>query len=149
MTAVTAPRDDAGDPVRTLAGGPAAQLAGVELVEARPGYAHARMLVTPSLLNAYGLCHGGFVFLLADTAFGAAANAYGSISLAAHAEIVYTSPAPPGVTLEAHATELVRYGDGNRNAIYDVQVTGGTGEVFAQFRGTIKVLRSPAGPTSS
>ena len=48
--------------------------AGVELIEVKPGYAKARMLVTPDHLNAGGVCQGGALFTLADLAFAAAAN---------------------------------------------------------------------------
>lgn len=126
-----------------VAGGPAATLLGMELVELRPGHSHVRMTVTEPMLNAYDVCHGGYVFMLADTAFGEAANAHGPVALATHAEIAFTAAVRAGTVLEARATELVRYGSGKRNAMYDVQVTDPDGEVCAQFRGTVKVLTTP------
>lgn len=129
--------------LESLAGGPAAEACGIELIEARPGHAWLRMVVADFMLNAYGLCHGGYAFLFADTAFGAAANAHGPVALATHAEIVFTRPAPAGVTLLARADELVRFGRNDSSAIYDVQVTDEAGAVYAQFRGTIKVPAAP------
>ena len=54
-----------------------ARQAGVELVEAGPGYAKARMRITPGHLNAGGVCQGGAIFTLADFAFGVACNTGG------------------------------------------------------------------------
>lgn len=54
---------------------------GVELLEIKPGYAKARMLVTPEHLNGGGVCQGGALFTLADLAFAAAANSHKGSSI--------------------------------------------------------------------
>jgi acyl-CoA thioesterase len=131
---------DTAGPLDEIAGGPAARAAGIEAVEISPGACVLRMSVADFMLNAYGCCHGGFVFLVADTALGVAANAGRSTTLAAQAEIVYTAPVPAGAVLEAHAVERLRYGHEGRSGIYDVEVRTADG-VVAQFRGTVRTLR--------
>ncbi|MGQ5261591.1 hydroxyphenylacetyl-CoA thioesterase PaaI [Micromonospora sp. ZYX-F-536] len=116
---------------------------GIELVEAGEGTAVARMRVTDQMLNGHAIAHGGFVFLLADTAFALACNSHGPVTVAAGGEITFVRPARAGDLLTAHATERTRYG---RSGIYDVTVTRDDGEVVAEFRGR---SRTPAAPPSS
>ncbi|MCO1594941.1 hydroxyphenylacetyl-CoA thioesterase PaaI [Micromonospora sp. RHAY321] len=116
---------------------------GIELVEAGDGTAVARMRVTDQMLNGHAIAHGGFVFLLADTAFALACNSHGPVTVAAGGEITFVRPARAGDLLTAHATERTRYG---RSGIYDVTVTRDDGEVVAEFRGR---SRTPAAPPSS
>ena len=49
---------------------------GMELVQAGQGTATVRMTVTPAMINGHALAHGGYLFLLADTAFAFACNTY-------------------------------------------------------------------------
>ncbi|WP_431916022.1 hydroxyphenylacetyl-CoA thioesterase PaaI [Micromonospora wenchangensis] len=114
---------------------------GIELVHAAAGTAVARMRVTAGMLNGHHIGHGGFVFLLADTAFALACNTYGPATVAAGGEISFLRPVREGDLLTASATERVRYG---RSGIYDVTVTR-DGEVVAEFRGRSRTLADPAG----
>ncbi|MFD2417067.1 hydroxyphenylacetyl-CoA thioesterase PaaI [Amycolatopsis pigmentata] len=113
---------------------------GIELLEADTGRAVARMKVTEQMVNGHALAHGGYLFLLADTAFACACNSYGPVTVAAGAEISFVAAARLGDLLVATATERTRYG---RNGIYDVTVrreNGGEPEVIAEFRGRSRVL---------
>jgi acyl-CoA thioesterase len=110
----------------------ASQLLDIEITDVLPGRATARMRVTPSMINGHDIAHGGYVFLLADTAFAFACNSYGRVSVAASADIVFVAPARLGDELTAEATERVRYG---RSGVYDVTVRRPDGEVVAEFRG--------------
>jgi acyl-CoA thioesterase len=56
---------------------------GIELTELAEGRAVCRMTVTGQMINGHGLCHGGYVFLLADTAFACACNTRGPVTVAA------------------------------------------------------------------
>ena len=47
---------------------------GIEIEEARLGYARIRMTLRDDMLNGHGIAHGGMVFSLADTAFAYACN---------------------------------------------------------------------------
>ncbi|WFE40624.1 hydroxyphenylacetyl-CoA thioesterase PaaI [Micromonospora sp. WMMD998] len=110
---------------------------GIELVSAGGGAAVARMRVTPAMLNGHAIGHGGFVFLLADTAFALACNSHGPVTVAAGGEISFLRPVRGGDVLEAYATERVRHG---RSGIYDVTVRRGD-EVVAEFRGRSRVVK--------
>ncbi|SCG62916.1 acyl-CoA thioesterase [Micromonospora siamensis] len=109
---------------------------GIELVSAGDGAAVARMRVTAAMLNGHAIGHGGFVFLLADTAFALACNSHGPVTVAAGGEISFLRPVREGDLLEATATERTRYG---RSGIYDVTVRRDD-EVVAEFRGRSRTL---------
>jgi acyl-CoA thioesterase len=117
----------------------ASRALGIELLSAGGGAAVARMRVTPAMVNGHAIAHGGYVFLLADTAFACACNSHGPATVAAGAEITFVRPAREGDLLVAHAQERTRYG---RSGIYDVTVTCG-GEVVAEFRGRSRAIDAP------
>lgn len=118
----------------------ASRALGIELVSAGGGAAVARMRVTGAMLNGHAIGHGGFVFLLADTAFACACNSYGPVTVASGAEITFVRPVREGDLLVATAQERTRFG---RSGIYDVTVTCGD-EVVAEFRGRSRSLARPA-----
>jgi acyl-CoA thioesterase len=121
----------------------ASRALGIELVSAGEGRAVARMRVTPAMVNGHRIAHGGYVFLLADTAFACACNSWGPVTVAAAADITFVRPAREGDLLVARAEERTRYG---RSGVYDVTVWRGD-EVVAEFRGSSRVI--DAGPRSS
>lgn len=111
---------------------------GAELVEQGEGTAVLRMTVTPGMVNGHGTAHGGYVFLLADSAFACACNSHGPVTVAAGADITFVAPAYEGDVLLARAEERARFG---RSGLYDVTVLRGD-EVIAEFRGRSRSLRS-------
>jgi acyl-CoA thioesterase len=114
---------------------------GIDLVEAGAGTATARMRVTEAMLNGHRTAHGGYLFLLADTAFGCACNSHGPITVAAGAEISFVAPAHLDDELTAVASERARYG---RNGIYDVTVyreAAGGPVTVAEFRGRSRTIQ--------
>lgn len=96
------------------------------------GSAEARFSVTENMLNGYGICHGGYLFTLADSAFAYACNAYDEVTLAAAASIEFLRAARLGDELVASAGERHR---GGRSGIYDVVITNQDGVEIAIFRG--------------
>lgn len=113
---------------------------GIELDEAADGRAVARMRITEQMVNGHGIAHGGYLFLLADTAFACACNSYGPPTVASGAEITFIASARLGDLLTATATERARYG---RNGIYDVTVCrdrGDGSEAIAEFRGRSRTV---------
>ncbi|MEU6806517.1 hydroxyphenylacetyl-CoA thioesterase PaaI [Streptomyces neyagawaensis] len=104
---------------------------GIELLEHGAGTAVLRMTVTPAMVNGHKIAHGGYLFLLADTAFACACNSHGPVTVAAGADITFVAPAYDGDVLVATAEERTRFG---RSGIYDVSVRRGE-EVIAEFRG--------------
>jgi phenylacetic acid degradation protein PaaD len=89
------------------------------------------MRVGPAMINGHGITHGGYLFLLADTAFACACNSRGRVTVAAGADITFIAPARDGDLLVAAAAERVSYG---RSGLYDVTVRRGN-EIVAEFRG--------------
>jgi acyl-CoA thioesterase len=90
------------------------------------------MTVRPDMLNGFGICHGGLVATLADTAFAYACNAQGELTVASGFSIDLLAPAHVGDVLTATARELSRSG---RTGLYDIDVENQRGERVAAFRG--------------
>lgn len=123
----------------------ASQALGIELLAAGAGTATMRMRVTEAMVNGHAIAHGGYVFLLADSAFACACNSYGPTTVAAAADITFIVPAVLGDELIAEATERTRFG---RSGIYDVTVfrDGGERTVVAEFRGHSRMMRDGSSP---
>jgi acyl-CoA thioesterase len=105
---------------------------GMGIEDIAPGHARLGMTVTERMVNGHGLCHGGYIFMLADSAFAFAANTYNARALASHCAITFLQPARLDDRLIAEATERSRAG---RSGIYDVSVRRADGAVIAEFRG--------------
>ncbi len=118
----------------------ASQNLGIEILEVKPGSARIAMTVRPDMLNGHGLCHGGFLFTFADSAFAFACNSHGEPMVAAGATIEFLAPTPGGERLTAVASEVTRTA---RSGIYDVRVANSSGEAVALFRGRSARLRTP------
>lgn len=114
----------------------ASRALGIELLEVGDGRAKARMTVTPDMVNGHRIAHGGYVFLLADTAFACACNSHGPMTVAAGADITFVAQARQGDVLVAAAAERTRFG---RSGLYDVTVHRGD-EVVAEFRGRSRTI---------
>ncbi|WP_435852514.1 hydroxyphenylacetyl-CoA thioesterase PaaI [Streptomyces mirabilis] len=128
----------------------ASRALGIDLLEQGEGTAVLRMTVTPAMVNGHGIAHGGYLFLLADTAFACACNSHGPVTVAAGADIDFVAPAYEGDALVATARErtlpralgFARAGGTptGRSGIYDVSVLRGD-EVIAEFRGRSRSIR--------
>ena len=105
---------------------------GIDIAIPSPGEAVATMTVGANMLNGFSVAHGGVVFLLADTAFAFACNAYNDETLSVEADISWLRPTRQGDVLVAAAKEDRREG---RHGYYFVQVTNQRAEVVANFRG--------------
>ena len=115
----------------------ASAAAGIELVEVGPGRATVSMTVRADMVNGHDIAHGGYVFLLADTAFAVACNSYGQRTVAAGCDIAFVAPAHTGDQLTAEAVERHRAG---RSGIYDVAVRRDDGTVVAELRGRSRTI---------
>jgi acyl-CoA thioesterase len=105
---------------------------GLEIEEAREGYARVRMAIRADMLNGHGTAHGGLIFALADSAFAYACNGRNLRSVAAQASIVYLEPAREGDILIAEAAERALVG---RSGVYQVAVRSQDGRAIAEFTG--------------
>jgi len=95
------------------------------------------MTVSDAMVNGHGLCHGGFIFMLADSAFATACNSYNRRAVGHHCAITFLSPARSGDRLLARAIERSR---ASRSGLYDVTVTSEEGPVIAEFRGHSRMI---------
>jgi acyl-CoA thioesterase len=110
----------------------ASQALGMKIVSAGPGHAEMTMTVRADMLNGHAICHGGFVFALADSSFAFACNSYNLTTVASGCAIDYMAPAREGDVLTAHARERSVSG---RTGVYDIEVKNQRGETIALFRG--------------
>jgi acyl-CoA thioesterase len=110
---------------------------GMELVTIEPGHAALTMTVTDRMVNGHKICHGGYIFSLADSAFAFACNTHNQRTVAQHCAITFLNAARLGDRLVAQAIERQRAG---RSGIYDVTVTGEEGFAIAEFRGHSRTI---------
>ncbi|MDB5919137.1 MAG: paaD [Massilia sp.] len=111
---------------------PASQALGMVLAEIRPGYARMTMTVRADMLNGHQSCHGGYIFMLADSAFAFACNSHNHNTVGAGCTIDYLAPGREGDLLTAEASEQALAG---KTGVYDVKVSNGDGRTIALFRG--------------
>src|SRR3954447_20663355 len=116
----------------------ASQALGMRILEVRPGYARLAMKIRERMVNGHGICHGGLIFTLADSAFAFACNTYDRRTVAQHCAVTFIVPARLGDVLRAHSVEVSRSG---RSGIYDTTVTGEGGAVVAAFRGHSRTIK--------
>ena len=105
---------------------------GMELVSCEPGRAVLRMTVRELHLNGHKICHGGFIFTLADSTFAFACNSHNKVTVAAGCSIEFLKPGQLGDVLTCEGVEQLLQG---RHGIYDMKVSNQRGEVVAMFRG--------------
>jgi acyl-CoA thioesterase len=110
----------------------ASQALGMRITAVRPGWARVVMRVRADMVNGHGVCHGGMVFALGDSAFAFACNSHNEATVAAAAAIDYLAAAHEGDELTAEAAELWRT---RRNGIYEIIISNQRGERIALFRG--------------
>lgn len=102
-----------------------------------PGSAALSMTVRPEMVNGHGLCHGGYIFTLADSAFAFACNSRGQRHVAQHCQVTFVAPGRLGMRLTAVAQERQR---AERSGIYDITVRDEAGTVIAEFRGHSRAI---------
>ena len=110
----------------------ASQALGMRIAGVGPGHAELVMTVRGDMLNGHAICHGGFIFSLADSAFAFACNSYNQSTVASGCAIDFVAPAREGDALTAIAQERSVSG---RTGVYDIEVKNQRGETVALFRG--------------
>lgn len=121
----------------------ASQGLGMRIEEIGPGTATLTMTVGADMLNGHAICHGGFMFTLADSAFAFACNSRNESTVAAGCSIEFLRPVREGETLRAVAREQVLSG---RTGIYDVSVLDASGHPVAMFRGKSARIKGEVTP---
>jgi len=109
---------------------------GMDMLRIKPGEATLTMTVQPHMVNGHGIAHGGFIFLLADSAFAFACNSHNERAVAAQGNISFIKSGKLGDRLVATAREISRTG---RSGIYDVRVTVDD-TVIAELRGHSRTI---------
>jgi acyl-CoA thioesterase len=141
---MTPPADDAARAARSVVkslyrADRASQHLAIEIGDVAPGSVRATMTVREDMVNGHGMCHGGIIFALADSAFAFACNSYGIPMVAAGASIEFLAAVKSGERLAAAANEISR---SDRHGLYDVCVTDASGSTVAHFRGRCSRLRT-------
>jgi acyl-CoA thioesterase len=63
------PVDQSGPVETMMASDAASRMLGIQLLEYGEGWARVQLTVRADMVNGHGVCHGGVIFSLADTAF--------------------------------------------------------------------------------
>lgn len=121
-----------------MAGDRASRALGMRIVEIAPGQATLEMPVRDDMLNGHGLCHGGLMATLCDSAFAFACNSYNELTVASGFSIDITAPARGGDVLTARCREIAKAG---RTGVYDVELSNQRGERLGWFRGRSYTMR--------
>src|SRR5213076_3380253 len=99
----------------------------IRLAEIHPGFARMTMPVRADMLNGHQSCHGGYIFMLADSAFAFACNSHNYNTVGAGCSIEYLLPGREGDLLSAEAVEQAL---GGKTGVYDVKVTNQDGRTI-------------------
>jgi len=110
---------------------------GMEIADVDEGRAVLRLTVAEHHTNGHGICHGGVIFSLADSAFAFACNSRNQSTVAQMNTINFLAPGRMGDVLTAEAREVVLKG---RSGIYDISVTREDGEMIASMRGVSRAI---------
>ena len=116
---------------------------GIEVVESTPGRAKLTMTVRHEFTNGHEICHGGYIFMFADSAFAYACNNQNRNTVASAASIEFVAAAHTGDRLTAIAHERVR---GSKIGVYDVEVFNQDDKLLALFRGDSYQIRGQVIP---
>lgn len=119
---------------------------GIRVVAVKPHAVSLALTVRADMLNAHGVCHGGVIFSLADSAFAYACNSQNDSALATGGSIHFLSPAREGEELIATARQAAQQ---RRIGLYDVTVATTEGRTVALFRGSSYRLQATLAPPVS
>ena len=110
----------------------ASQGLGIAIEAIAPGRSELSMTVREDMVNGHSICHGGYIFTLADSAMAFACNSENFNTVAAGVRIEFLAPAKLGDRLTASAEQVHQ---GKRTGVYDVVVTNQDQRKLAVFRG--------------
>jgi len=116
----------------------ASQALGMEILDVSAGRAVLSMRIRADMTNGQHICHGGYMFTLADSAFAFACNGYNQFTVAAHCSINFLAAVKEGELLTATAEERQR---SKRSGIYDVTIRREDGSAVAEFRGSSRTVK--------
>ena len=111
---------------------------GMALEDIDEGTATLTLVVQEHHCNGHGICHGGIIFSLADSAFAFACNSRNQSTVAQHNMVSFIAPGLLGDRLSATASEVSLSG---RSGIYDVRVTNQDDKTIAEMRGLSRSIK--------
>ncbi len=118
---------------RMLADDPFSRWMGIEIINVAEGHCVLEMTVRDDMLNGFGVCHGGILFSLADSALAFASNTHGRVALAVEDNISFLRKVESDDRLRAVTEELSK----TRNTgVYTVTIKR-KDDIVATFRGTV------------
>ncbi len=115
---------------------PASQMLGIQLINIETEFCQVEMNVLETMTNGYDICHGGFVFTLADTASAFASAIEGKNVLSASNQIEYLMAAKKGDKLTASARVNLKTG---RYIFCDVQVHNQNKDLVALLKSKLVI----------
>lgn len=115
----------------------ATRILGIRLEAVGLGWARMSMEVGAHMLNGHGVCHGGLIFALADSAMAFASNSRNRVCVAQFCSVTFLRPGKAGMRLVAEAREQAIAG---RTGAYGVEVVDPSGHVIATFSGNVRRL---------
>ncbi len=113
---------------------------GMQIDAVGEGWSRLSMAVRDDMVNGLDICHGGFVFSLADSAFAFACNSQNLAAVAAAVSIDFLRPAKRGDRLTAEARMVSQ---SKRSGLYDMVVRNQHDEIIAQVRGRSMRIGGP------
>lgn len=134
------------DARRIIEDDPYAAHLGAEVTELKPGEAKVRLKLAQHHRNFMGLVHGGVMFSLADVAFGAAANSFGTKAMALSVHIDFLAPPAADDVLTAEVRLVSRAG---RMGFYRMEVRDSEDRLIAQCGGWAYHTGRPLGEEGS
>ena len=123
--------------MRLLASSPSARGLNIQFIDAAGGQLTLGFEVAANMINADGICQGGYLFTLGDTAAAFACLTRHPRAATQSAQVTFVAPAKLGEHLHAEAVEVAHV---KRTAIYDVRITGANRQVIALFRGNFRLF---------
>jgi acyl-CoA thioesterase len=95
------------------------------------------MTVGADMINGHDICHGGYIFTLADSACAIASNSRNTNMVLQSSSITYLNAARLGDRLSARAEESALRG---RSGVIDVSVHDQDETLIALFRGLVRSI---------
>jgi acyl-CoA thioesterase len=111
---------------------------GMTVDEVEAGKVTLSMRVGAEMINGHDICHGGYIFTLADSACAIASNSRNVNMVLQSSTITYLNPAQLGDRLTARAEESALRG---RSGVIDVSVHDQNGTLIALFRGLVRAIK--------
>jgi acyl-CoA thioesterase len=110
-----------------------AKFLGIKILSIGEGTATAEMTITKDHLNGACTAHGGAIFSLGDTVFGAASNTREGLAMAINVSISFFKAITEG-KLTAVAEEISLH---KKLATYIVRIFDDKSKIIALFQGTV------------